>query len=324
METLDRNGTVDNKREEPAQKPRYRTLRRSFRRGLLAGGIYLGFGSALAWITVRPKPQKMTVTPALYKMPFENVSFTSADRTRLAGWYVPAQEPIPHGAIILCHGVDSDRQAMLEKAVLLHRRGYTTLLFDFRARGESGGKRCTLGFREVDDLLAAVEYLRSRKDARSLPIGVFGESLGGAVALMGTARCLQIRAVAAESPFARLDHAIENNFRIAFGFAGPFAAAPARLAGERMIGAPSASIAPVEEIGRIAPRPMLLIQDGKDRLCPAEETRLLLEAAGEPKTLWTVPHADHIEAQIVAPVEFARRVTAFFDKALRGIGGATE
>jgi alpha-beta hydrolase superfamily lysophospholipase len=256
-------------------------------------------------------------SPAIYRLAFENVTFRSADGTRLAGWLVPATPKHPRGVIVLCHGVDSTREAMLTAAVNLHADGFATFLFDFRARGESGGNRCTLGYREVDDLLAAIRYLQTRPDTRALPLGVLGESMGGAVALMGTARCPAVRGVVAESPFARLDDAVNNHLHTAFGFAGPIMAIPTRWWGEQFIGRRCAEIAPVAEIGRIAPRPLLLIQDGADRLCPPEETRQLMAAAGAPKTLWTVPGAVHIAALSVAPGEYVRRVNAFFEAACK-------
>lgn len=295
----------------------YWTRGRILRRVLLLLGIYLGMSGAIAWQTVRPKHTRMTRTPADYHIPSEPVSFRSGDGTRLVGWWIPAKGGA-RGAIILCHGVDSDRSAMLEKAAILRRHGYATLLFDFRARGESGGDRCTLGFREVGDLLAAVTWVQSAPVGAALPLGVFGESMGASVAIMGTARCPQIRAVAAESAFARLDHAVHNHFHNRVGAAGALFEMPVRLIGERLIGCGCDEVAPEREIGTIAPRPVLLIQDGDDILCPASEGGALFAAAGSPKELWTVPGAGHIEANVLEPVEFARRVTSFFDRSLAG------
>lgn len=290
--------------------------RRVLRILLLLVGFYIGLCVAIAWQTVRPKPGRITVTPGKYGMHFEAITFFSGDGTRLSGWYVPAPAH-PRGVIVLCHGVDSTRVAMLKKARILNRHGYSTLLFDFRARGESGGDRCTIGFREVDDLLAAIRYVQSRPDTQGLPLGVEGESMGGAVALMGAARCPAIRAVVAESPFASLDHALENNFHLLLGGAGPLLGEPTRWIGEKMIGTTCDAIAPVHEIGKIAPRPLLLIQDEADPLCPPAETGALYAAAGHPKTLWSVPDATHIAALSTDPNGFETHLIAFFDASLR-------
>jgi uncharacterized protein len=297
------------------------TRRRTLCKRVLAYTIlfltaYLAFCAALTWQTVRPKLSRHKVTPAQYKLAFETIEFTSADGTRLSGWLMPAAGAAAKGVVILCHGVDSTRVAMLQKAAMLHKRGFSTLAFDFRGRGESGPSLCTIGYREVDDLLAAVQFVRSRPDLKGLPLGVFGESQGGAVALMGTARSQEIRAVAAESPFACLDNAIDNHFGSVFGAGAVLVAAPVRWIGQYLIRKRCCDIAPEQEISRIAPRPLLLIQDRDDVLCPPSETKALLAAAGEPKELWTVPSAGHIMAEVAAPDEFAKRVGEFFEKSL--------
>jgi len=277
-------------------------------------GIYLGMGASIAWNTVRAKPSRMTITPGAHHLKFESIRFQSKDGTPLSGWWIPAEEP--KGVVILCHGVDSTKIAMLFPAKLLHEHGFSAFVFDFRARGESGGNRCTLGFCEVEDLHAAVDYAKSRADSRNLPVGVFGESMGAAVAIMGTARDSRIRCVAAESPFAQLDHAIRNHF-LKMSAAAVVFDPPSRWIGEILIGCRCPSVAPVDEIGKIAPRPILLVQDKDDQLCPPEETRLLMEAAGQPKELWTVPNSGHIGASTVEPAEFARRIPAFFEASLK-------
>jgi fermentation-respiration switch protein FrsA (DUF1100 family) len=306
---------VKRKPSDASSKPRRTRFRRFVTSFLLVCGIYIGFCAGIAWNTVRPKNSKLEATPALYNVPFEKVSFTSSDGTRLAGWFLPSSRKSPRGVIVLCHGVDSTRTAMLWKASILHKHGYAALLFDFRGRGESAPSLCTIGYREVDDLLAAIKYTRGRKELRDVPLGVLGESQGGAVALMGTARSEDVKAVVAESAFAQLDHAVSNHFRSLLGGAGVIALTPVRWIGERLICRQCCDVSPVSEISRISPRPLLLIQDGADALCPPEETKALMAAAKEPKELWTVPSADHINAERVAPKEFEARVIQFFDKA---------
>ena len=193
-------------------------------------GLYAGLCLFLAWDTVRAKQGHLSRTPAALRLPYEEVTIPSADHILLQGWFIPAPGKAK-GVVVCCHGVDSTRLAMLEPARILHNAGYAVLLFDFRARGESGGSRCTLGYRETEDLLAAIRYVTSRTEMRSVPLGVLGESMGGAVALMGTARAPAVRCVIAESPFSRLDHAVANHFHYVLGGAGPILGVPTRWIG---------------------------------------------------------------------------------------------
>jgi len=299
------------------KRKRYYTRARVMRRLFLLFGLYLGMCAAIAWLSVYPHRGGVADRPGIGDIKFDNLTFHSADGTRLSGWFIPATRS-PKGVVVLCHGVDGNRGGMLEPAMMLHKHGYAALVFDFRARGNSDGAHSTLGWKETDDLLAAIGAVKNRPDLRGLTIGVMGHSMGGAVALMGAARSSDVKAVIAESAFAQLDHAVHNHFSDIFGSIGPVFEYPSRWFGERLIGRSSTDISPVSVISRIAPRAVFLIQDSDDTLCPQSESRELFQACGEPKSLWIVPHARHIQAIYLQHDEFERRIVAFFDEHIKG------
>jgi pimeloyl-ACP methyl ester carboxylesterase len=101
---------------------------------------------------------------------------------------------------------------MLEYAQVLHQASYSTLLFDFRGRGDSDGDAVTLGFYEQQDVLAAVEYLKNRDDVDMDRVGVLGISMGGVVAILAAAQEPAIKSVVADSPFESAEQAIEEGF----------------------------------------------------------------------------------------------------------------
>ncbi len=200
---------------------------------------------------------------------------------------------------------------MLGKALMLRRHHWTTLLFDFRARGLSQGDHCTLGLRETEDVLGAVRYVAGRPDTESLPVFALGESMGGAAVLMAAARSPAIRGVVAEAAFASLDQAVNQHLK---WFVGPFApavTASCRRIGKERLQLDTSAVVPENSIAAISPRPILIIQDGIDAVCPARETDRLFEAAGEPKDRWLVPVAWHCAAFAVARREYERRVSGF-------------
>jgi fermentation-respiration switch protein FrsA (DUF1100 family) len=261
---------------------------------------------------MRPKRRSPTATPAQYGYKFEAISFHSSDGVKLAGWFVPAAHRQSRGVIVLCHGIDAHRQQMLGNARILHEAGFATVLFDFRARGESGGNYCTLGDREVNDVQAAVRWIEARPDLRGVPIGVLGASLGAATAIMAAARTPEIRAIIAESPFSQLDSAVDCNFREQVGAVAPFLSMPTRWAGEMLVGRSARDISPLRAISLVAPRPILIIEDSNDTLFPKQETQALYRAARAGRQIWTVEGAGHVGASYVAPEEYHRRVVAFF------------
>ena len=124
------------------------------------------------------------------------ISFTNARGDKLVGVLHHAANHRVGGAVILCHGMESDKHS--EKLIFLGRqlalRGIVTLRFDFSYVGESSGKFEDMTYSgEVEDLRAAYELMRERPGGK---IAIFGSSRGGTVALMLAAAEPQIAAIA--------------------------------------------------------------------------------------------------------------------------------
>lgn len=270
------------------------------------------------WSGTRPRPSVPRVTPNAYGFAYEDVQIISAheDGVKLSGWIIkPDSAAI--GSVILCHGHTSTRSEMLKRAVLLRKHHFTTLLFDFRARGLSEGARCTLGMLEMWDVIGAVEFLKSRRDTQDLPMFVLGNSMGGAAAIFAAAQDPRIRAVVAEGVFASLTDVVKR--RISFA-AGPLAARVtdecARV-GVSDVNLDIALVKPASVIARISPRPLLLITDGLDMTCPRTESDKLFEAAQEPKQRWIASAAPHISAFQLYPDLYERTIVSFLETAIK-------
>lgn len=118
----------------------------------------------------------------------EKISFRNSRGDRLSGVLHHPLEPRAAGSVILCHGMESDKNS--EKLIFLSQalagRGILTLRFDFAYVGESSGKFADITYAgEVEDLSAAYALMRSRQMGR---IAIFGSSMGGTVALLFAAR----------------------------------------------------------------------------------------------------------------------------------------
>jgi fermentation-respiration switch protein FrsA (DUF1100 family) len=73
---------------------------------------------------------------------------------------------------------------------------------------------------------------------------------------------------------------------------------------------------PVELIGQLSPRPILLIYGEQEEALPPASGRILYQAAGEPKELWILPNVGHGGYVNAEPEEFEQRIVRFFDSAL--------
>jgi len=160
-------------------------------------GAFVAFSLLSFWLAVRPPRIAIPLSPGDVGLTVEAVTIAADDGAKLAAWLVPrAGAP----ALVLLHGYPADKADLLPIAAALAPR-FTVLLLDQRYFGASGGHATTLGFRERADLARALDFLAARGfDA----VGVFGFSLGGAVALLTAAEEPRIRAVAAYAPFADL------------------------------------------------------------------------------------------------------------------------
>jgi pimeloyl-ACP methyl ester carboxylesterase len=149
------------------------------------------------WLAVRPPRITVALSPEDYGLTVEAVRIAVDDGVTLAGWFVP-RPGAP--AVVLLHGYPAEKADLLPLAGALAPQ-FATLLVDHRYFGDSGGRATTLGFREREDLKRVLDFLETRG---ATAVGVFGFSMGGAVALLTAAEDPRIRAIAAYAPFADL------------------------------------------------------------------------------------------------------------------------
>ncbi|MGC8784926.1 MAG: alpha/beta hydrolase [Armatimonadota bacterium] len=273
-----------------------------------AGTLLVLWWVVLALAATHPPRAPLFLTPFDVQVPFDAVAFPSRDGTPLSGWWIP--HPRPRGVAVLCHGYVANRCEVLGVALELHRMGFSCLLFDFRAHGESGGRTTTIGAREVQDALGAIDFV-----ARfGLPILLFGSSMGGAVAIMTAARDERVGAVISDSAYARLAHAANTWWEAGFGKVLGKLCRPVKYLATWFTRTSLSQAQPVREIGKIAPRPVLLIHGDRDHLVPVEHAYALYQAAGEPRTLWIASGSGHVQARVDQPEKYYEQIGAFIEK----------
>ena len=274
-------------------------------------GVVVALG-AVGWYAsgkVIHPPHDPPKDPSAFDLPLESVHFQSRDGLRLAGWFIPGT----NGAtVILAHGRGSDHSYMLTDANYLYQDGFSVLLFDFRYRGKSEGDAQTLGAKEAWDIESAMDYLKTRPGVNPDRIGVQGNSMGAAAAILAVAETPEIKGLIAEIPFSSINGILKHTFEKEFGLPSfPFALVTKWIS-EFRLGVDLDSVSPVEVIGKISPRPVFLIDDSEDDMFPSDSVEVLYKAAKEPKVLWQVPGAPHGKGWETAPDEYERRVLAFW------------
>ena len=257
---------------------------------------------------------EISETPDRYGIIYSEVQFKSCDGLILKGWSAVQDDSVP--TIILCHGLGTNRSDMLIFASFLHKAGWNLFLFDFRGHGESQGKVTSFGYLEQRDLAGAIQYLDSRSDLVDHRYGVFGISMGAAVAVLEAAQNPKIQAVAADSCFASLSASIKRYVTLLYHLPSFLFGDLACLAWEVRFRTSIRAVSPQDRIGEIAPRAILILQGEKDDRILASEAAQLFERANNPKELWIIPGAGHLESFHLDPQGYRDRVTQFFKKNL--------
>lgn len=246
----------------------------------------------------------------------EAVHIHSSTGIDLQGRFFAGQN---RGLLIVASGYGETQDQVLPFAEFLHRSGFNVLTFNSRARATSGGEYVTLGALEQEDLISIVDFAARRPEVDPGRIGVLGVSLGGATAILAAAADQQIRAVVDDCGFSDASSAIAASFQHFIHLpAMPFAPITVWIASYRA-GFDIERVRPVDVIGQISPRPILIIHGLDDYLIPVANSERNFAAAREPKELWLVPGAKHAESHAVKREQYEQKVVKFFTRSL-GLG----
>ena len=233
----------------------------------------------------------------------------AVDGGSVRGWFVPGRPGA--GAVLLLHGVRADRTAMLGRAGLLKQAGYSVLLIDMPAHGESDGERITFGWREQAGVRAALDWLRHERPAEK--IGVIGVSLGAAALVYSHAAA---DAAVLESMYPTIDDAVSDRLQQWRGAAGRVVAPLLLWQMPLRLDIDPAALRPVDRMAALG-MPVLIASGTQDRHTRWDETLRLYAAAQAPKALLPVQGAAHEDLLAYNAQAYAADVLPFLARYLR-------
>lgn len=261
---------------------------------LVLGGVLIGCERQIIF-----QPAKFPVgwwDASRLPFPVEDVSFTSADGTKLHGWFVA--RPGARGTLIWCHGNAGNLSHRADNIQRLAVLPLNIFIFDYRGYGKSAGVPDEAGV--YQDALAAYDTLVEGRGLRPETLILFGRSLGGAVAVH----------LARNRPAAGL--ILESAFTSA-----------ADMAKEILPLMPSGLVrARLDVAGEIASLavPKLLLHGDRDEVVPYAMGEALFKAAKEPKTFYTITGAGHNDTYLAGGKPYFEAWAKFVDQVLPPAG----
>jgi dipeptidyl aminopeptidase/acylaminoacyl peptidase len=256
------------------------------------------------------QPQQAMTPPPSDRLPGAHVQWiTTKDGLHLQAWFIPAngisRPARPAPTILHVHGNAGNMNSHVWFTEYLPAAGFNVFIFDYRGYGESQGaarKRGPL----IEDTNAALDALLSRDDIDPNRIGVYGQSLGGSIAINVMANRPEIRAAVLESPF------ICWREMAACVVGGDPPGFVARALAALLI---SDDHRPLDVIERCT-QPILLLHGDSDSIVPISHSQRLAESAGDRATLMVFPGGDHNSLRETNP-EMEQVVIDFFSKHLQ-------
>jgi len=238
-------------------------------------------------------------------------------RQRDAGVASILEPEVPaRGSIVLFHGVRMQRRALRSAAEAFVDAGYRAILVDLRGHGESRGRFLTYGVRESQDVSRLLDELESRHLLQA-PVGAYGFSYGGAVAIQLAARDRRIRAVAAVSTFSNVEQVVSDYAERYLPVLGghlpdPVIQSAVAEAGE------IAGFEPREADARDAAArvrvPLLLMHGASDEQVRPYHSQALSRAAGDRATLVILPGETHASMYVDSAHVVRQRSVEWFGR----------
>lgn len=258
-----------------------------------------------------------TWTAAEYGLESEKLTLTTSDGLHIVAYEVAAEQP--KAIIIFLSGLHNPSvTAFFGHARLLHDHGYASVLVEMRARGESDGEVIGLGYKEVLDVQAAVDYIKGQSRYADAPIVVYGLSMGGGAAINAIGQIPDIDGLIALSAFSAWDELFVDHM----GAPEPIGTLQrpfVRLYTGIKYGWDSRHITPRQQIQNLGDRPALLIHSTADSQVPYANFERLMAVAPAHVESWVRQGDLHF---IVKPgsflqpqedTEYAGRILSFLD-----------
>jgi len=278
----------------------------------------LAIAGFLVYRIVKPQRTSSEINMSTFPGRPDAVQFTVAGLGNREGWFFPGLRGAP--TIILCHGYESSRSELLTLVSALQDHQYNVFVFDFAAHGANSGMT-TFGYKEADELRAAINTLAARNDVDSTSFGLWGYNLGAYAAMREAETDKRVRALVLDSvydePKQMVKVEVENTGLASF----PFMVRSAELSFDWLNYQHKQDPPLSKRLSALAGVPKLFIE-AADQPELADLTRDMFVKAPEPREQAMIPHGNFAGMGDEDKRAYENRVVTFFLMRLPARGGA--
>ena len=245
----------------------------------------------------------------------EEVTIKSKDNYKLKGYFIEKFKGCNRYVIII-HGYSCNHYSSMAFCRMFLNKGFNILVVDSRSHGESEGDYATYGYYEKDDIDLWIEEIKRRTKTKDVFLGLHGQSMGAATALIVAGNNETVKFVIDDCGFSSAKDCII--FTI-----GKYKYVPCKLI-YKMLHRKLIKLAnfdleesnPINEIVKRKDLPVLFVHGVKDQKVPYKMAQEMYnKKQGKNDILFLVNDAIHMNCYGVARKKYEEKVYKIIDNA---------